>query len=826
MKNIFTFTCIILFLVGKTANAQAPVSFINGNLKFSNPSFHSGVAVSVVMDGDGMDDIAHMDQGYNLYYDIQRTDSTFRRLHVVSTGTGFNSAWSMVVGDVDNNGKRDVAVGFYGSAQLIRSDSTLTNFTTTTLPSSNFFLQNMNFADINNDGWIDIWGCNDDATSIMWGNDSTGHYPGTTNFFSPATTPASDNSGNYGSIWTDVNNDGNIDFFVAHCRQGVGDTADPRRRNQLFINDGVGGFHDDWQNTRGLRIAAESWTASFEDIDNDGDLDAVITCQDVPSKLFSNDGNGYFTDITAGSGFIVDVTPIESKMEDFDNDGFVDILVTGSDSRFYHNNHNNTFTMIPITFDSNHIESFAIGDLNHDGRIDVYATYSTIYTNPTSINDVLWLNNTNNGNHFVTFNLQGTVSSRDALGARVEIYGAWGKQIREVRAGESYGTSNSFMCHFGLGTAPAIDSVIVRWPSHLVTHLYNPAVDQFITIIEGQCSSPDNVITFIGPSVLCNGQSVTMNAAPGDRYLWSTGDTTSSITVSNAGEYNVKITAPGNACSSISKTVTIITHPDTVPTITAYGPTTFCEGDSVILLGSFAEGYSWSNGDTTQNTTVKQPGNYTLMTHGVCSNFTSQPVTISTVPSHISSVTPGAVCEGKSVTLSTNATGTIYWFDSLTGGNIVNVDTAYTIIPAATVTYYVESHDTLFGLSGSVGPVDTSIGAGIFYSGDEYEIFNVTQPMVLKSVKVFANSAKSRTIELRNAAGGVLQTIADSIPAGESIVNLNFIIGPANNYQLGWPIGSQPDLYRNSTGAHYPYTINGLISVTNNSISDTTFWYG
>ncbi|MBK8659057.1 MAG: CRTAC1 family protein [Bacteroidetes bacterium] len=309
-----------------------------------------------------------------------------------------------------------------------------------------------------------------------------------------------------------------------------------------------------------------TWTASFEDIDNDGDLDCVLTETDVASKLLLNDGNGYFTNITAGSGFVLDITPYQSKMEDLDNDGFVDIIISGDDARVFRNNHNNTFTLVNGLFDNNDMLSFATGDLNHDGKIDLYSSYGGVYNSPSSsVNDVLWMNSTDNDNHFITFNLQGTISNRDALGARVEVYGAWGKQIREVRAGESYGTTNTFSCHFGLGTATVVDSAIIRWPKGLVTKLYNRPADQFITVIEGQCSSPDNLISFNGPSVLCAGQSVTMTAPAGYNYLWSTGATTQSITTSTMGEYTVRVTDAGSGCSSISKMVQVMSQPDETP---------------------------------------------------------------------------------------------------------------------------------------------------------------------------------------------------------------------------------------------------------------------
>lgn len=821
-KGFYPFLLMQICTLGLAAQLT-PFSFTNANAKLTNPVFHSGCALSVVdMDGDGMDDIARLNNGNDLYYEIQRTDTTFKSIHIGQSGSG--SAWSMVVGDANKDGVRDVAVGFNGSASLLVPNTNLVGANISTLPSSNFFLQNMNFADIDNDGWADIWGCNDNATSVMWKN-TNGVFT-VNQFFSPATTPSSDNSGNYGTIWTDFDNDGDIDLYVAHCRQGVNSSSDARRINQLFVNNGNGTYTDDASNTYGLRDGAQTWTSSFEDIDNDGDLDCIITNHDVPSQLFENDGTGHYTDITAGSGYVVNITAYQSKMADFDNDGYVDIMITGSSStpRIFHNNHDKTFTLLTDPFNGANMQSFAVGDLNHDGRMDIYAGYATGYTSPSNTNDVIWMNTTDNGNHFVTFSLQGTTSNRDALGARVEIYGAWGKQIREVRAGESYGTTNTFMCHFGLGTATMVDSAIVRWPSGLVSTLYNRPADQFINVIEGVCSSVDNIIAFNGPAALCTGQSVTMQATPGQHYLWSTGDTTATLTTSTQGQFTVKVTN-ADGCSSVSKVVSILQSPDETPTITATGDTKFCEGDSVVLQGPVANAYIWSNGDTTQTIAATQPGSYTLTIQGACAQWTSAPISVVAIPSHVVG-TNVSVCQGTDATLQVNATGAAYWYDDATAGNEVTTGSSYQVTaPAADVTYYVESHDTLLGVSGSVGPVNNSFGTGGLFNGDQYQIFDVLKPIVLKQVTVYPGSTKDRTIELRDGSGTVLKTLTINLASGTDTVNLNWTINPGVSYQLGWAQGSNPDLYRNNGGAVYPYTLSGMVSVTGNSANANGYWY-
>ena len=129
-------------------------------------------------------------------------------------------------------------------------------------------------------------------------------------------------------------------------------------------------------------------------------------------------------------------------MADMDNDGFVDLLHAGGSHRYFRNNGNMTFTLVNNTFpNGDTMHSFGLGDLNHDGSMDVYASYGDGYNDPDAQNDdMIWMNNGNN-NNWIVFELEGTTSNKGAVGALVEIHGPWGVQIREIRAGESYGIS-------------------------------------------------------------------------------------------------------------------------------------------------------------------------------------------------------------------------------------------------------------------------------------------------------------------------------------------------------------------------------------------------
>ncbi|MGI9158841.1 MAG: FG-GAP repeat domain-containing protein, partial [Saprospiraceae bacterium] len=357
------FTLLSLFFSALHTLA-AQINFTNHTHLLSPNKHYSGVAIAVLdMNGDGRDDIIRMNLGYlaSVAYQ-QEPNMPFNTTPLQALGN--ESQWGMCAGDVDNNGFPDLlAGGFYDNIKILMADDNGANYNLIQLTQPTTFTQCVNFADINNDGHLDAFICHDDGEARIFGNDGTGNLVYQPGWINLATVPLSDNSGNFGSVWSDVDDDNDLDLYIATCRQGVNSPADGRRINQLFLNNGNGTYTQDTDNTSGLRIGAQSWTADFGDIDNDGDFDCFITNHDVKSQLLLNDGSGHYTDISAASGIeIIGGLPIQGVFRDFDNDGYVDILVAGSIHYLLRNNGNRTFTAVPSVFDSNQMESFAIGD--------------------------------------------------------------------------------------------------------------------------------------------------------------------------------------------------------------------------------------------------------------------------------------------------------------------------------------------------------------------------------------------------------------------------------------------------------------------------------
>ncbi|MCB9315015.1 MAG: VCBS repeat-containing protein [Lewinellaceae bacterium] len=812
----------------------AQISFTKQTHLLSPEKHYSGVAIAVLdMNGDGRDDIVRMNQGYQISVEYQNgPGEAFRHQSVLNLQT--DSQWGICVADVDNNGIPDILTGgYYDGIKIIRGNTDGTAFSVTSIDEPETFVQGVNFADINNDGWVDAFVCHDDAEARIFLNDSTGEMLYAPDIIDLNTWPPTDNSGNYGSVWSDVDNDGDLDFYIAKCRTGVSSSSDGRRINQLFLNNGDGTFLQDTANVAGLRIGAQSWTADFGDIDNDGDFDCFITNHDVTSQLLENDGSGHFTDITEMAGLRNAITglPLQGVFRDFDNDGYVDLLVAGSDHYLFRNNGDKTFTYTEI-LDQVKMESFALGDLNHDGFQDIYAGYAEIYTEPSAIPDAMWFND-GNDNHFFGLNLRGVQSNRSAIGAKVFLYSALGTQVREVRSGESYGIMNSTQVHFGMGQLTQIDSVLIHWPSGRVDTLLAPEVDQYLTVEEGKCVIPPVVASPQGNTVFCSGDSVQIQV-PGvyDAFKWTTGSVDAQIVVSAAGLYAVTVTTK-EGCTAVSNVVMVVVDPVETPQITAIGDTVFCIGGAVELTSSPAAGYLWTTGDTTASIMVNTPGSYAVTAQGLCAQFSSTPVMVTVLDAPLPVPVPDTVAVGSVASLT--ATGDeLIWYDSATGGTVLFTGNLFETPPLQTSTTYWVANNAIYDRSNQFAGMPSHLGSNFASPQTNGDIvFDCIAPFRLASVKVYTNIAGVRKIVLSNAFNIPIQSKEVDIPAGTTVLNLDMDIPQGTGLRLTTDIsvnqqvlGSNgPQLRRSDQGVQYPYEVPDYLRITGSSFGNQRYYY-
>jgi hypothetical protein len=188
---------------------------------------------------------------------------------------------------------------------------------------------------------------------------------------------------------------------------------------------------------------------------------------------------------------------------------------------------------------------------------------------------------------------------------------------------------------------------------------------------------PDEiVIEALGETVVCEGDYVTLSTPDNHwSYLWSTGATTSTINAVLSDDYSLTIDN-GNGCVRTSNTITVEVEPAPSADVIADGPTTLCEGGSVMLSVDFeADAYLWSNGETTPSITVSEGGEYYVaLTKGNCVGE-SQPILITVNPIPSATITAQGsttFCDGGSVTLNAPAGNDSYlWSTGATGSSIV-----------------------------------------------------------------------------------------------------------------------------------------------------------
>ncbi len=244
--------------------------------------------------------------------------------------------------------------------------------------------------------------------------------------------------------------------------------------------------------------------------------------------------------------------------------------------------------------------------------------------------------------------------------------------------------------------------------------------------------------------------------------------------------------------------------------------------------------WSWNFGDggtsTDQNPvhTYTANGSYTveLTTTNGFGNSTETKSSFITInmPAAPVAGSVSAVCPGEAMTLTASGADSLRWYSAATGGTALATGTSYTTPNlSGTATYYVESD--VYPASQHVGPTTNSFGTGGYFTNTNYHnvIFDCSSPVQLVSVLVYAQSSGNRTITLMNSSGTTLASATVNIPTGQSRVTLNFDIPVGTNFELG--IQGTTNLYRNQSGAVYPYTIANVISLTGSNAGTPGYYY-
>jgi hypothetical protein len=439
-------------------------------------------------------------------------------------GTGFDNG--VAIGDYDNDGFKDIFVGGVHGNHLYHNngDGTFTDVTAKAglnRPDSRYgplWSVGGVWVDVNNDGLLDLFVVNylawDAATEP-----ACEAAPGKLDYCHPKFYKPTPNQlflNNGDGTFRDVSAESGI---RAHPGKGMGVGAadydldglmdlfvtNDKMENSLFHNKGGAKF-EEIAFDAGVALAEDGKFISgmgvdFRDIDNDGLPDiAFVALDNEMFPIFRNLGKRGFADITGSSGMARLSAPMAGyspTIADFDNDGWKDIFVTrGHVQSLGYSTHvqieqpNTVFrntggakfqaltTEAGLTAQpaARHRGS-AIGDLNGDGRLDVVVTALSA---PAEI----WMNDSPGGGHWLEFQLEGTKSNRDAIGARIKLVAGGNTQYNHVVFAAGYASSSAGPVHFGLGPAKSADLVEIRWPSGIVQELKDVPADRVVRVKE------------------------------------------------------------------------------------------------------------------------------------------------------------------------------------------------------------------------------------------------------------------------------------------------------------------------------------------------------
>jgi len=440
------------------------------------------------------------------------------------------AGWGMGVtfGDYDNDGFTDIYLTCLGPNILYRNngDGTFTDVTERAGVGDHRWSTSAAFGDYDQDGFLDLYVCNYLEMDLNHlpapGSGQFCSYLGVPVFCGPRGIPgAADvlyrNNGNgtftdvsektgvldrkrlpgLGVVWTDVDNDGDLDLYVAN-------DAEP---NYLFLNRGNGTFEESAL-IAGLALSGDaraqaSMGVDVADYDNDGRMDVFSThfASDY-STLYHNEGHLVWEDATLKAqlrksyGLLVGWG---TRFADFNNDGWKDLYHSNGDvypflegGRFeerydqpgtlFLNQKNGTFLDVSSKAGAGMQarksgRGVAFADFDNDGDIDLIVA---------NMNDspLFLRNDRSDSNHWIMLKTVGRKSNRDGIGARITVVTGKLQQIWEIKRTVGIYSASDPRAHFGLGLYGKVDLLKVRWPSGKVQEFRNVAADAHYVVDE------------------------------------------------------------------------------------------------------------------------------------------------------------------------------------------------------------------------------------------------------------------------------------------------------------------------------------------------------
>jgi hypothetical protein len=455
----------------------------------------------------------------------QKSDGKFEDVTEKAGLQGVGYGMGVAVGDYDNDGFEDLYVTAYGGNKLYHNngDGTFTDVTQKAGVGGSGWSTSAAWIDLDGDGLLDlivlrylqwdfddIWCgqrregyrayCHPDSfhaiAPLVYHNDGKGHFTEVAEKVGLA-QPAK----GLGIAFADYDRDGHLDLFFANDSMP----------EFLYHNTGDGRF-EEVALSSGVALDGEGHSyagmgVDFADYNNDGLPDLFVT--DLASQIYAvyrNNGDGTFTYDSYPSG-IGRISMKHSgwgvRFLDYDNDGWKDLLITqGHDLDTIQQTFPDLRYKEPMLLVRNTGKGFvdvsaqagevfkkawvgrglAIGDIDNDGRLDAVVT---------SNDGALYVlhNASQTPNHWLTLELVGHQSNRDAIGAEVKLITAKGAQMATVTTAGSYLSSSDKRVHFGLGPEAVVGTIEIRWPRGIRQTIKNVPGDQILKVDEPSLGS-------------------------------------------------------------------------------------------------------------------------------------------------------------------------------------------------------------------------------------------------------------------------------------------------------------------------------------------------
>lgn len=283
-------------------------------------------------------------------------------------------------------------------------------------------------------------------------------------------------------------------------------------------------------------------------------------------------------------------------------------------------------------------------------------------------------------------------------------------------------------------------------------------------------------------------------------------------------EFQVEMVC-GGELSGYSTSVLLNPPAEGPPAISTSGYPQFCAGTPFTLSSSIGTGITWSTGQQTAGISPQTSGSYSVTFNGQCGTYTSAPVTVTIIDPPSAPVADDVLLPGPGVA-TLNATGSnLTWYDAPSGGNAVGTGSPWdTPFLNGTTSFWVSAASTN-GVTSSYGAKTNNSTSGQYHTNaTNYQLFTANQTFVIRSVKVYANSAGNRPIALVDGSGNTIAQGTFNIPNGESRVQLNFTVPGPGSYGLKIASGN-PGLWRDGVGSvqNYPYPLGAFGSMTSSS---------